>query len=172
MEDDLNWRQPQWKTTSKEDDLNERRSQYILMSYMTRFKCQMWLYWQFLQGRQSSWKQLASLAQLAKLELSLAQLSPSLLYLFSCNSEWWIIHPCAKPVHLYQQSCSCTGCCCWQSLVQIACWWGCSLIGQSSHFKKGSHPNYKAGELWTWPKVFFIWAFPRFQAGLELKMVI
>ena len=41
VEDNLNGRCPQWKTTLMEDDLNERRPQYILMSNMTRFKCQM-----------------------------------------------------------------------------------------------------------------------------------
>ena len=40
MEDDLNGRQPQWKKTSMEDELNGRRPKYILMSNMTRFECQ------------------------------------------------------------------------------------------------------------------------------------
>ena len=54
MEDDLNGRRPEWKTTSMEDDLNRRLNQWkttsmednlnilmsnILMSNMTRFKC-------------------------------------------------------------------------------------------------------------------------------------
>ena len=32
MEDELNGRQPQWKTTSIEDDLNERRPQLKMTS--------------------------------------------------------------------------------------------------------------------------------------------
>ena len=49
---------------------------------MTRYKCLNWLYCQFLQGRQYSWKQLANLTWLANLELSLGQLIPSLSSIF------------------------------------------------------------------------------------------
>ena len=40
MEDDYIGGQPQWKMTTIEDDLNLRCPQYILMSNMTRFECQ------------------------------------------------------------------------------------------------------------------------------------
>ena len=49
---------------------------------MAKSKCIIWLYWQFLQGRQSIWKQLAHIVKLVKLELSLAQLSHSLCSFF------------------------------------------------------------------------------------------
>ena len=52
----------------------------------------MWLHWQFLQGRQSRWKQLAHLAKQGKLELSLAQLSPSLFVYLSFHDSNKFMH--------------------------------------------------------------------------------
>ena len=104
MEDNLNERQPQWKTTSMKDKINGRQPQWnttsiysnvwIWVSSMTQFKRWIWLYWQFLLGRQFSWKQLANLAWLAKLQLSLAQLIPSLSFiiLVSCNVVFLLRH--------------------------------------------------------------------------------
>ena len=53
------------------------------MAIWLRVQYLMYLYWQFSHVRQSSWKQLAHLAWLAKQELSLAQLSPSFSLLLS-----------------------------------------------------------------------------------------
>jgi hypothetical protein len=42
MEDDLNGRRPQWKTTSMEDDLNGRRPQWKTTSMEEDFNINIW----------------------------------------------------------------------------------------------------------------------------------
>ena len=89
IEDDLNGRQPQWKTTTMEDNLNGRQPQWKTTSIEDDLNVR----------QQSSSKQLAHLAQLAKLELSLAQLSLSFLKCLVRDVFFMNVHN--PPVPLY-----------------------------------------------------------------------
>ena len=107
IEDDLNWRWPQYYMNWMEDDFNGRRPQLILMSNMPRwtiFTCKTIKLKTVgasmednFNRTQPQWKNL-----LAKLELSLAQLSPSLYsYLLDFNCYYfYFFSVLAFPDHL------------------------------------------------------------------------